>query len=172
MQKTYLFTLFALLSCLFLQAQTPSFIWAKAAGGTGSDLGRTLAQDAQGNLYIAGQFEGTVDFDPGPGTQNLVCSGASDHFILKLDANGAFVWVRQLATGLTNSFIGLSVDGSGNVFVGGTFSQVGDFDPGPGTHMLTSTAKPMPSLSSSTLRAILAGRPSLVAPSVMMAIRW
>lgn len=141
MQKINILLLLFLLPCSFLFAQIPSFVWANSAGGTSSDLGRTFALDAQGNLYVAGQFSGTVDFDPGPGQENLTSSGASDYFILKLDADGAFIWARQLATGLTSSLISLSVDASGNVFVGGTFSQTGDFDPGPGTYNLTSAGQ-------------------------------
>ena len=37
-----------------------------------------------------------MDFDPGPGTYNLVSAGFDDIFISKLDASGAFVWAKRM----------------------------------------------------------------------------
>jgi hypothetical protein len=42
------------------------------------DEARGIVSDAAGNSYVSGFFEGTVDFDPGPGVQNLTSAGGSD----------------------------------------------------------------------------------------------
>ena len=61
-----------------------NLIWAHAIGGTGYDNASAVAVDGAGSVYIAGVFVGTVDFDPGPGTQVRNHAGWSDVFVLKL----------------------------------------------------------------------------------------
>jgi len=51
-------------------------LWAKVLNNTSlvdvfAEETRSIVCDASGNIYITGYFEGTVDFDPGPGVQNL-----------------------------------------------------------------------------------------------------
>jgi hypothetical protein len=109
-----------------------NFVWAKSMGGTGGDLASSPALDSAGNIYTAGEFEGTVDFDPGAGTYNLTGGGA---FLLKLDSSGNFVWVKRM---IGPSFgINFSLDSAGNVYTTGGFFDTADFDPGPGTYNLT-----------------------------------
>lgn len=49
----------------------------------GSDMGRGLEIDANGNMYVGGMFAGTIDFDPSTGTSNLTTDGTSDVFVIK-----------------------------------------------------------------------------------------
>ena len=81
--------------CFSLKAQ--DYEWAKSMGGTNGDVGYSIALDDAGNVYTAGIFSGTVDFDPGIGTYNLTSTGGST-FICKLDAAGDFVWARNIET--------------------------------------------------------------------------
>lgn len=48
-----------------------NLVMAKAMGGPLFDQGTDIAVDLQGNMYTIGLFQGTADFDPGPGTVNL-----------------------------------------------------------------------------------------------------
>ncbi|MCH8905209.1 MAG: SBBP repeat-containing protein, partial [Bacteroidetes bacterium] len=71
-----------------------NYIWARSFGGTGYDDGFGITVDPGGNIYTTGRFNGTVDFDPGPGTLNLTAAGGNDVFVHKLDSSGAFIWAR------------------------------------------------------------------------------
>ena len=74
-----------------------NFIWAKRIGSTGNDFFSNIKSDNSANLYMAGTFEGTVDFDPGPGVHNATGGGTNNMFVLKLDQNGNFQWVYTMS---------------------------------------------------------------------------
>jgi len=114
-----------------------SFVWAKSIGGTGNDEGKGITLDGTGNVHTTGFFSTTTDFDPGANVFNLTSFGSNDIFVSKLDNSGNFVWAVQM--GGTSSDVGESVkvDGSGNVYSGGSIMGAGDFDPGAGTFNLT-----------------------------------
>lgn len=116
-----------------------NLVWAKSIGGTGSDRGLAIALDAVGNVYTAGHFESTVDFDPGPATYTLITASLTDVFISKLDASGNFVWAKSMGGVDYDTAESMAVDASGNVYTTGRFGFMGnapDFDPGPGTYTL------------------------------------
>jgi hypothetical protein len=137
MKKISLF-LYTIIYSLNVFAQGPSFLWAKGMGGTSSDISQSVAVDASGNVYTAGGFNGTVDFDPGAGVYNLTSVGSNDIFICKLDASGNFVWAKAMGgTGFDFSN-DIKIDDSGNIFTTGSFSYTTDFDPGTGVYNLTS----------------------------------
>jgi hypothetical protein len=138
MKQTFTLFTFILLSFL-VHAQEPSLAWAKSIGGPGIDEGYSRAIDASGNVYITGFFNGTVDFDPGPGTFNLTAEiGYSHVFISKLDASGNFLWAKSMDGHYQGVSRSIAVDASGNVYTAGTFSGTADFDPSPGTYNLAS----------------------------------
>lgn len=133
-------TLLLLLAVLFANGQTATLSWARQMGGTSWDQGNANVVDASGNVYITGYFDGTADFDPGPGTFNLSSAGGSrDIFILKLDALGNFLWARRIggSTGFDQGN-SIAVDAAGNVYTTGEFQGVlVDFDPGAGVSTLS-----------------------------------
>jgi hypothetical protein len=62
-----------------------NFIWAKSFGGIGEDIGYSIFVDPAGNVYTTGEFDYTVDFDPGAGTANLTALGPNDDgFVQKM----------------------------------------------------------------------------------------
>ncbi|MFC1737368.1 SBBP repeat-containing protein [Candidatus Hydrogenedentota bacterium] len=115
-----------------------AFVWAGQLGGTGSDLGLSIAVDGPGNVYATGWFEEIADFDPGAGTHNLNSAGDFDIFVSKLDSTGAFVWAGQFGGTSEDSGWSIAVDGPGNVYTTGDFLDTVDFDPGASTYNLTS----------------------------------
>ena len=132
-----LFTLIAFCFTTFSYAQQANFEWAKSFGGTSTDQGYSIALDSSGNVYTTGRFQGTADFDPGAGTNNLTAQGDYDVFIQKLDPSGNFLWAKSF--GGTSYDVGYSIalDASGNIYTTGLFGGTVDFDPGAGTNNLT-----------------------------------
>lgn len=119
-----------------------NFIWAKSIGGLLAQRGTAMKTDPGGNLFVTGYFYGATDFDPGTGTYNLSTSpGIWDAFILKLDPNGNFVWVKQIGTGSSGFTTShdLVLDDAGNIYLTGEYSNTQDFDPGNGIFNLTSS---------------------------------
>ncbi|MBA3683546.1 MAG: hypothetical protein H0W73_20630 [Bacteroidetes bacterium] len=108
-----------------------NFDWAKSMGGTSYDQANAITTDAQGNVYTTGNFYGTPDFDPGPSTYTLGSLGGI--FISKLDANGNFVWAKDINGAIHNTGLSIAVDAAGNVYTTGHFKSTSDFDPGAGT---------------------------------------
>jgi hypothetical protein len=49
-------------------------------GSTGSDYVEAVTADQQGNVWISGEFLGTVDFDPGTGTSNFTSTATKGMF--------------------------------------------------------------------------------------------
>jgi Calx-beta domain/Putative metal-binding motif/Thrombospondin type 3 repeat/Beta-propeller repeat len=115
----------------YLHAQ--DFIWAKGMGSTNSnERGNSVAVDGSGNVYTAGTFAGTADFDPGAAAFNMTSAGGNDYFILKLDASGNFVWAKRLGNNFSEFELKIAVDNSGNVYATGGFAGTIDLDPGAG----------------------------------------
>lgn len=84
---------------LFIELLTCSgqnYQWAKSIGGILYENSMDIALDNEGNIYACGQFEGTIDFDPGPGVSNLTSKGFTDIFVLKLDSAGNFLWAKSM----------------------------------------------------------------------------
>ncbi len=109
--------------------------WARTWGASAYDSVQAVDLDAQGNIYAAGMFNGTVDFDPGPGVDEHISNGSYDCFVVKYDPSGAFQWARTWgndADTASDLVFGIAVDPNGNSFVTGCFTGTVDFDPGPG----------------------------------------
>jgi len=65
-----------------------NFKWARAWGGSDSDLARGIAIDDDGYIYVAGNFGATVDFMPGSGVENHTSIGDADIFLVKFRPDG------------------------------------------------------------------------------------
>lgn len=136
MKKIYL--LFALVISNFIDAQTPTFTWAKQFSGLNDQQGQSVAVDGSGNVITVGEFGDVADFDPGAGTFTLSPGSNYDAFISKVDAFGNFVWAKQIGINTTGDFAyDVAVDGSGNIYLTGYFNGTSDFDPGAGVYNLT-----------------------------------
>lgn len=101
--------------------------WSKRFGSGNSDLGSAIVADGSGNVLVTGQFSGTVDFGGGP----LVGVGNGEVFVAKYNSSGAHQWSQRFGGPSSEFGDGIAVDGSGSVFVTGTFASTVDFGGGP-----------------------------------------
>lgn len=118
-----------------------NFQWAKQFRVHSDNANvKAITLDASGNIYSTGEFwKNSMDCDPDTGgTAYLSNLGLSDIFISKLDSNGNYVWAKGIGGGTVDSGNSIAVDASGNVYTTGYFGGTADFDPGTGTHNLTS----------------------------------
>ncbi len=111
-----------------------TLLWAKQIGGAGEENLKQMVTDNNGNIYLTGYFKQTADFDPDlVNSFNLVSGGVLDAFMLKLDVDGNFSWVKHATGTAAGTYYGLSItiDGSGNIFNAGVFSgDMVNLDPG------------------------------------------
>jgi Domain of unknown function (DUF4347) len=115
-----------------------NLLWASSFGGSNDDLVQGLSLDAVNNLYLAGSFQGLVDFDPTVGTFNLNSGSSTDAFITRLTTNGNLSWAKRIGnSGSIETSTGIAVDLTGNVHTSGSFFGTVDFDPGVGVVNLT-----------------------------------
>lgn len=119
-----------------LNGMTGAALWGKKFGDAAIDqAGRSVAVDGQGNVLIAGAFDGTVDFGGGP----LTTAGSTDAFVAKFDPTGAHLFSRAFGDAGVQSGRSIAADAMGNFVVvgdsngtidlgGGALPKFGGFD--------------------------------------------
>jgi hypothetical protein len=126
---------------IFIQKLDASgnFLWAKTFGGPFIDYYSSFCIDSNGNLFITGIFQYTRDFDPGLDTFNITAQGIfSDIYLLKLDAQGNFIWAKSFGGPANDNVNSITIDNSGNIYTTGSFNSTVDFDPSVQIFELTS----------------------------------
>jgi hypothetical protein len=99
-------------------------LWARKAGGTGSDIGNAIAVDASGNSYITGVF-GSPSIIFGTTTLiNIDNSGLTDDiFIAKFDASGNSLWAKSAGGAYNDIANNIKVSANGNSYIAGYFNS-------------------------------------------------
>lgn len=109
-----------------------NLVWVKQIGGTSAtdDLANDIALAPNGNIFITGAFRGTVDFNPGAGTNNLSASSATTGYVAEYTSSGEYVWAGGLFRAQTADPVRegstIVISSSGSIFVGG-YIQTGQF---------------------------------------------
>ncbi|MBC5834480.1 T9SS type A sorting domain-containing protein [Flavobacterium sp. F372] len=95
-------------------------IWLKGISGINNEEILKVNTDNNNNVYILGAFNSpniTI------GSTTLTNSGYYDIYLAKLNSDGDLIWVKSISGTDNESAEGLTVDSSGNVYVGGRFSS-------------------------------------------------
>jgi hypothetical protein len=108
------------------------FQLARSFGGTDNVISYDVDLDAAGNIYLAGNFAGTIDLDPGAGTVAYT-SAQYNGFVLKLDPAANFVWAKNIASAEAVMPYTVDVNAFGYVTTSGYIETTTDFDPDPVT---------------------------------------
>jgi len=121
-----------------------NYIWGKAllASNVNSRLfAGAITLDNANNIYVAGSFKGTIDFDPSTGLQEETShyTGSSyvkNSFLVKLDAAGNFNWVKTIIDDNTNSIVKIT-NHNNDLILLGIFKGVIDVDFSGATYNIT-----------------------------------
>ena len=103
----------------------------------------TIAIDSSGNVYVAGQFSGTVVFNPGDPISS-VTSSSNNGFLVKYNSSAVYSWAKTMQSngnnvGQANSN-SIATDSSGNKYVAGYFNGTVVFNPGDPSSSMTSSS--------------------------------
>jgi gliding motility-associated-like protein len=91
--------------------------WALDAGSLGNDHVADIGVDADGSVYVTGEYGGSLQF----GGQSLGPLGAQDVFVARLDAAGQVIWLRRAGgTGIDRG-LKISVGNGAALAVAGEF---------------------------------------------------
>lgn len=111
-------------------------MWAKNIGGSSyseSEL-HYITTNEHSDIYLGGSLHFSFDFDPGNGTGGLLSGGpGTNPVVAKYDAQGNFLWARQIVSSGQGSANEMRIDRDRNLVVAGEFGGVIDFGFGPDT---------------------------------------
>jgi hypothetical protein len=125
---------------LFIESLDPNgnLVWVKQYGNLYTshenlDFGHWLTIDGSDNLFTAGVFVGTGDFDPDAGSTYNMTSSNGYGYVLKLRPTGELLWADQLNC-LPNAIINGPDD---DCYMVGRIQGTADLDPGVGSFNIT-----------------------------------
>jgi hypothetical protein len=90
-------------------------VWQKLLGSAGTANGYGVALDPSGGVVVTGSS--TADL-----TTTAIANGNADSFVARYDAQGSQTWIKQIQTLANNQSNAVSVDASGNIYIGGSVS--------------------------------------------------
>ena len=100
--------------------------WSKRYGDAASQLAYAITTDGAGNVIVAGELWGSIDF----GGDLLTSKGQEDVFVAKLGPSGQHQWSKRFGEGGGQYLRSIATDGAGNVLLAGFFKGTIDFGGG------------------------------------------
>ncbi len=115
-----------------------SYGWTERIGANTADTAFSVTTDGLNNIYVAGRFTGTVNFNTDGGTNNLTSLGSDDIAIIKINSNGSFGWAKKIGGTGSDMARGIVTDGTNNVYITGFFNGTVNFNTDGGADSKTS----------------------------------
>ena len=105
--------------------------WGDSSGSGVADVSaNTVAVDDSGNIFVAGEFTDTVDFDPSRTGQNRSSSsGSRDIFVAKFDSSGNYISVIRIGNADDEAVDSIAIDSNNDIYITGYFEGTVDFNP-------------------------------------------
>ncbi len=103
-----------------------AYRWTITVGDENAQAAAGLTVDRDGNIFLAGNFQGEVDFGSGP----LNSSGGLDVFVANIDANGYHQWSSSFGDSDTQEVQAISTDSTGALLLAGGYQGAIDFGGG------------------------------------------
>ena len=93
------------------------FRWAHAFGASQADMPFEIEVDGYDKIYVAGSHKATMTV----GSEELVCNGSSDLYVVSYDADGNQLWAKSWGGDNSETPRDVSVNPAGDIFVTGSF---------------------------------------------------
>ena len=109
----------------------PAYNYTKTFDTTnGTAFGLYVSTDSSDNIYVLGNFTGTVVFNPSDPSTSVTTDGNNNMFLTKLNSSGQYLWTKTLTvTSNSDAFPGgLKVDNNGNILVQGSIDGTVSLD--------------------------------------------
>lgn len=94
--------------------------WATSFGGAEDDRPTDIVNDASGNTYVTGYFNGTMSF---ANLSSIASAGLMDAFYTKIDNSGNIVWANRFGGVSYDRGNAIVADANGNTYLIGTFQR-------------------------------------------------
>ncbi len=111
---------------------TGSLSWSTFFGGNNKDMGKALATDNNGNVFVTGNTNSS-NFPTTSGAYQTTFNGGMDAFLYKLSSGGSLSWSTYLGGNNNESGQGIATDNVGNVIVTGN-TQSANFPTSTGAY--------------------------------------
>ncbi len=110
---------FIILIIVPLLLNSQSFLFNRHFTGVGQNVPQFIVTDNSGNIYVGGNFNGTISHEG----INLTTVGLQDIFIAKYSSSGSLLWIKQFGGSGTENIYGLVLSNDEKyLFVGLTFN--------------------------------------------------
>lgn len=129
MMKIFQYSLIVagLFTAYFCSAQSADWEWAISVNGpSDEDEIDAVASDKEGNVYISGKFEDTLQVSGYP--TPLISNGMADIMLVKYDSTGVFQWAHQYGAAGEDNVFDAACTRNGDIIISGYFQNTIQID--------------------------------------------